>query len=168
VPRDRFPCSVSNRDHPRTPLWEISERSSENGYKIKKCLGAQDIEWLVRSKYFSIMAPYTSTRAEPSSSGFELQSLPASENPSQKKIEIGDLEDVRGDAAPPNTAVEALQTWHSPLINIFKVLATFWSFFVFGMNDGAYGVRILCLYHGMKNTDLYRLWFLTYGMSYLI
>jgi MFS family permease len=70
-----------------------------------------------------------------------LQSFPASEKPSQKKVEIGDIEDVRRDAAPPSTAVDALETWHSPRINMFRVFATFWSFFVLGMNDGSYGVR---------------------------
>jgi hypothetical protein len=88
---------------------------------------------------FGIMA--TITQAEPSSSGFELQSFPAPEN--QNKIQARDVEDVRGDVAPPSNAVEALQTWHSPRVNMFRVFATFWSFFVVGMNDGSFGVRII-------------------------
>lgn len=50
------------------------------------------------------MATYTITQVEPSSSSFELQSFS-----SQKKIKVGDVEDVRGDAAPPSDTVEALQ-----------------------------------------------------------
>jgi ABC-type multidrug transport system permease subunit len=96
------------------------------------------------------MATYTITQAEPSSSGFELQSFPASN--SQKKIEVGDVGDVRGHASPPSNAVEALQMWHSPRINMFRVFATFWSFFVVGMNDGSYGVRIPSIWHFQQLT----------------
>jgi len=38
------------------------------------------------------------------------------------------------------TAVELLQEWNNPRINLYRVFATFYSFFIFGMNDGAYGV----------------------------
>lgn len=96
---------------------------------------------LLLSLSISIMATYTIT-AEPSSSGFELNTFPTSENPSQKRLEISDLEDVRGEASPPDTAVEALQTWHSPRINMFRVFATFWSFLIIGMNDGSYGALV--------------------------
>lgn len=75
---------------------------------------------------------------ESSSSAFELQPLSA-----ERKIETGDVEDVRGQSTPPDTAVEALQTWHSPRMNMFRVFATFWSFFTVGMNDGSYGVSPL-------------------------
>lgn len=37
---------------------------------------------------------------------------------------------------------EALQRWNEPRINMWRVFATYFSFFVFGMNDGAYGVRL--------------------------
>ncbi|KAE9367297.1 MFS transporter-like protein [Stipitochalara longipes BDJ] len=73
---------------------------------------------------------------EPSSSSFELQSLPASKSP-KKNPEITDLEQ-----SPPSTAVEALQKWNSPRINMFRVFATYWSFFVTGMNDGSYGALV--------------------------
>jgi len=66
------------------------------------------------------MATYTITQVEPGSSSFELQSFS-----SQKKIKVGDVEDVRGDAAPPSDTVEALQVWHSPRINMFRVFVTF-------------------------------------------
>ena len=75
-----------------------------------------------------VMATHTTTRADPSSPVFELHSLPTS-NP-------GDLQDE----TPSNTAVEVLQKWNSPRINMLRVFATFWSFFVVGMNDGSYGV----------------------------
>ncbi|PHH89613.1 hypothetical protein CDD83_5655 [Cordyceps sp. RAO-2017] len=46
-----------------------------------------------------------------------------------------------GDEAPaPANAVGAKQRWNSPPINKYRVLSTFWSFFVVGMNDGSYGV----------------------------
>jgi hypothetical protein len=86
----------------------------------------------------NIMATHTIIQAEPSSSGFELHSLPP-ENPSEKKLEDTDHQDV----TPPNTAVEVLQRWNLPRINMLRVFATFWSFFVVGMNDGSYGVSLL-------------------------
>lgn len=43
---------------------------------------------------------------------------------------------------PPGNAVEALQRWNNPRINILRVLATFWSFLVVGMNDGSYGALV--------------------------
>jgi len=71
----------------------------------------------------------------------ELQDLSQnSRQGSTKGLKLGDLEDVRGEAAPPSTAVEAKQKWNEPAINRWRVLATFWSFFVTGMNDGSYGV----------------------------
>jgi len=72
---------------------------------------------------------------EPSNSSFEMHILPAS-NPTGKNLEISDLE------SPPSTAVEALEKWNYPRINMFRVFATFWSFFVTGMNDGSYGVSL--------------------------
>jgi hypothetical protein len=83
----------------------------------------------------NIMATHTITQADPSSSVFELHTLPTSNPPEQKTNPI-DLQDV----TPPNTAVEVLQKWNSPRINMLRVFATFWSFFVVGMNDGSYGV----------------------------
>lgn len=48
--------------------------------------------------------------------------------------------DIRDDTDIPLDAVEALQKWNEPRINMWRVFATYFSFFVFGMNDGAYGV----------------------------
>jgi hypothetical protein len=75
-------------------------------------------------------------QAETSSSSFELQPLPASDS-YNKKVEVANLEET-----PPDSAVEVLQKWNYPRINMFRVPATFWSFFVVGMNDGSYGVRL--------------------------
>ena len=36
----------------------------------------------------------------------------------------------------------SLETWNSPQKNTFRLAAVFWSFFVCGANDAAYGVRI--------------------------
>ena len=58
----------------------------------------------------------------------------------QKRLGISDLEDIRVEANPPSNAVDALPKWNSPPINMWRVFATFWSFFVVGMNDGSYGV----------------------------
>ncbi|KAF8851758.1 MFS transporter-like protein [Acephala macrosclerotiorum] len=61
---------------------------------------------------------------------------------SQEQKHNSDLEDIRQDAFPPESAVEALQKWNFPKINMWRVFATFWSFFVVGMNDGSYGALI--------------------------
>jgi hypothetical protein len=82
------------------------------------------------------MATSTMTQADPSSSSFELQPLPA-QNSCEENDEVADLEET-----PPDSAVEALQKWNSPRINMFRAPATFWSFFVVGMNDGSYGVSL--------------------------
>lgn len=104
-----------------------------------------------------IMATLTITEPSSSNSDIELQapstpyfadkkraSMPETEpqdrTGSQQKLGHSNLEDVRQDAVAPDTAVEALQTWHSPRINMYRVFATFWSFFTVGMNDGSYGV----------------------------
>lgn len=65
--------------------------------------------------------------------------------PDQRKLGSTEVDDIRQDAVPPDTAVEALQTWHSPRINMYRVFATFWSFFTVGMNDGSYGVCVIPL-----------------------
>jgi hypothetical protein len=91
------------------------------------------------------MSTYTMTEAEPSSSGIELQSfsVPQSKSQSEQKLGISDLEDIRTNTAPPTEAVEALQRWNSSRIQMWRVFATFWAFFVVGMNDGSYGVSTL-------------------------
>lgn len=45
-----------------------------------------------------------------------------------------------GEDTPPPTAVDALEKWNQPRSNIYRTLATFWSFLVMGANDAAYGV----------------------------
>lgn len=49
-------------------------------------------------------------------------------------------------STPPEDAFEAKVKWNSPPINKYRVLATFWSFFVLGMNDGSYGVSAMRSY----------------------
>lgn len=78
----------------------------------------------------------------------ELQPLP--QNPKQSTFAqkyINVTEDIRGALVPPSTAVEARQRWNHPQINMWRTLATFWSFFIVGMNDGAYGV---CIHHQIR------------------
>lgn len=55
-------------------------------------------------------------------------------------------ENIRDDVLPPDNAVEALQQWNEPRINMWRVFATYYSFFIFGMNDGAYGVDLPPIY----------------------
>jgi hypothetical protein len=97
------------------------------------------------------MASYTTTQTEPSCSAIELQPVARDvQNPdvrSQRKLGTSDLENIREDVAPPDTAVDALQKWNSPRINMWRVSATFFSFFVFGMNDGSYGVSLSLAAH---------------------
>ncbi|KUJ19598.1 MFS transporter-like protein [Mollisia scopiformis] len=83
-------------------------------------------------------SPYFPDKKRASISGGEHQS----ENRSEPKLGHPDVEDLREEAIPPDTAVEALQTWHSPRINMYRVFATFWSFFTVGMNDGSYGALV--------------------------
>jgi hypothetical protein len=54
--------------------------------------------------------------------------------------QIEEVQHIWNNVVPPDTAVDALQRWNYPRLNLYKVMATFWSFFIFGMNDGAYGV----------------------------
>jgi fucose permease len=52
----------------------------------------------------------------------------------------------------PTTATEQFEKWHTPRINIYRVLATFWSFIVAGLNDASYGPLIPYLeeYYGLS------------------
>ena len=45
----------------------------------------------------------------------------------------------------PTTAVERLQRWNRPRVNLFRSFAAFWGFTVMGMNDSAYGVCAMTL-----------------------
>jgi hypothetical protein len=60
--------------------------------------------------------------------------------PTQRQIRISDLERAKDEPEPPSSAISVLQKWNSPRINMWKVFTCFWSLFVMGMNDGAYGV----------------------------
>ncbi|QSZ30037.1 hypothetical protein DSL72_004555 [Monilinia vaccinii-corymbosi] len=46
------------------------------------------------------------------------------------------------DTLPSINAVEVLQKWNHPPKNVYRVGASFWGFFLMGMNDGSYGVSI--------------------------
>ena len=95
------------------------------------------------------MATYTTTQTEPNSPGpaIELQSISRGVTPSvqssQRNLGTSDVENIRDDVAPPDTAVDVLQKWNSPQINMWRVFATFFSFFILGMNDGSYGVSFV-------------------------
>jgi hypothetical protein len=55
----------------------------------------------------------------------------------------GVCEDVSAGALPsPTTATPHLQKWNSPRINMWRCLATFYSFIILGANDAAYGALI--------------------------
>lgn len=40
----------------------------------------------------------------------------------------------------PSHVFQETERWNYPRSNVFKIMATFWSFLVMGMNDAAYGV----------------------------
>ncbi|RDL41656.1 uncharacterized protein BP5553_01635 [Venustampulla echinocandica] len=91
------------------------------------------------------MATGTVTQTEPASSGIELKAVSPLDKSSSGDVEkagITDPEDVSSNTTPPPEAVEALQKWNSPPIHKYRVFATFWAFFVLGMNDGSYGALI--------------------------
>jgi len=58
----------------------------------------------------------------------------------QRKLGTSDLESAKDEPEPPSSAISVLQKWNSPQIDMWKVFTCFWSLFVMGMNDGAYGV----------------------------
>ncbi|CAD6444856.1 0ee07618-2c2c-40aa-b2d7-327a69a9ee5d [Sclerotinia trifoliorum] len=73
----------------------------------------------------------------------ELQSFPNDSSPWVPGTRgQSDLEDIRQDTTPPTNAVEVLQSWNYPPENVFRVGASFWAFFLMGMNDGSYGALI--------------------------
>ncbi|RDW65225.1 hypothetical protein BP5796_09917 [Coleophoma crateriformis] len=55
-----------------------------------------------------------------------------------EEVELG----IRDACQPPESAVNALQQWNNPRINMWRVFACCWSFFIAGGNDGAYGALI--------------------------
>jgi hypothetical protein len=113
--------------------------------------------WNLYTYSQSIATMATITMTEPSSSAIELQQFsgalslksqapsfiaPGMHSQSGENLGSITLEDVRQDAMPPSQAVEALQRWNFPRINMWRVFATFWSFLIVGMNDGSYGVSL--------------------------
>ncbi|KAG9246950.1 MFS transporter-like protein [Calycina marina] len=60
---------------------------------------------------------------------------------SEERIQHDDMEKSQEEEVMTTdcSIEEKLQEWNSPRINIYRVFATFYSFFIFGMNDGAYG-----------------------------
>lgn len=83
----------------------------------------------------------TKTHLPENTSDIELKNV--SRDPvrlSEEGRKLSDLDNIRNDVNVPEDAVEALQKWNEPRINMWRVFATYFSFFVFGMNDGAYGV----------------------------
>jgi hypothetical protein len=102
--------------------------------------------------FFPLVSNIMATQTDPSSSSFELQSLPVENLVYKRAEEAGDFEET-----PPSSAVEVLQKWNSPRINMLRVFATFWSFFVTGMNDGSYGVSTSHI-SKLPKTDESRLW----------
>ena len=91
-------------------------------------------------------APSISSKRELSLGGRSLGS-----NRSSKSHE----DDDRNETLPsPTTATEQVETWNHPRINMYRVLCTFWSFIIMGMNDAAYGALIPYLesYYNLKYT----------------
>ncbi len=53
------------------------------------------------------------------------------------------FEDISAGALPPpSTSTPQLQKWNSPRLNMWRCLATFYSFTILGANDAAYGALI--------------------------
>ncbi|KAK1247998.1 hypothetical protein MKX07_000886 [Trichoderma sp. CBMAI-0711] len=96
------------------------------------------------------MATTTTTETLHSTDEIILQALPPKavlkgSNDSERPFANAPiLEPARSsnDPLPPEDAFEAKVKWNSPPINKYRVLSTFWSFFVLGMNDGSYGALV--------------------------
>lgn len=56
---------------------------------------------------------------------------------------LGSNEDVSGGLPAPTTTATVTQKWNYPRANANRVLSCFWSLFVSGANDAAYGVSHL-------------------------
>lgn len=52
------------------------------------------------------------------------------------------VEEQQTQESSPPTAVNALEKWNHPRVNVYRTLATFWTFLVMGANDAVYGVSI--------------------------
>lgn len=94
------------------------------------------------------MAAVEAAEADPGSlvTAIELRNIskdPVRLSEEGRKVgEASEEDTIRGDAEAPERAFEALQKWNEPRINMWRVFATYFSFFIFGMNDGAYGALI--------------------------
>lgn len=80
--------------------------------------------------------PSLSSKRTPSIAGRSL----GSETPRSRRS--NENEDRNETLPSPTTATERLESWNRPRMNIYRVLATFWSFVVMGMNDASYGAII--------------------------
>ena len=49
-------------------------------------------------------------------------------------------EEQPNESVPPPTAAVVLERWNQPRSNVYRTLATFWTFLVMGANDAVYGV----------------------------
>lgn len=63
-------------------------------------------------------------------------SIPLRDRSNQNQVTFGDLEEDTG------AAVDVLQRWNYPRINIYRLAAIFFAFLNFGMNDGSYGALV--------------------------
>jgi fucose permease len=84
-----------------------------------------------------------------------------------------DLSDRNESLPSPTTAVEHIETWKSPAINMYRVPATFWAFTLMGMNDATYGAIIYYLvdYYGLSYTVISLIFlspFVGYNLSALL
>jgi hypothetical protein len=73
---------------------------------------------------------------------------------SSKPTSDGNSSDRNESLPSPTTAVEHMETWKSPAINMYRVPSTFWAFALMGMNDATYGAIIYYLvdYYGLSYT----------------
>ncbi|KAI4152892.1 MAG: hypothetical protein LQ341_000609 [Variospora aurantia] len=63
-------------------------------------------------------------------------SIPLRNRSNQNQVTFGDFEEDTG------AAVDVLQRWNYPRINIYRLAAIFFAFLNFGMNDGSYGALV--------------------------
>lgn len=70
-------------------------------------------------------------------------STPVSGRNSDSEQRVLGTTDLRDEGQqPPDNAVEVLERWNDPNGNMWRVFATFWSFFILGMNDGSLGALV--------------------------
>ena len=62
-----------------------------------------------------------------------LSQIPKSSSENNDPIEI---------LPSPTTATEKLQAWNNPPVNKYRTFSAFWSFFIMGANDAAYGALL--------------------------